>query len=488
MTGLRKLGLAVIGPLAAIGCKAPGVASPIFGRPNTPVPVAAAPLQTPAHPPSEAAVHNLELQVVAQGPFPVPQAGPTVRPVEFQETLPQITGDVLSREWLAAEVEARNPSLEAMIAAWQAAAQRFPQQVALDDPMLMGMIAPGSVGASTTETAYALQLNQKLPWRGKRQLRGEVADTAADAAFEDAEDARLAVRLVADLAFYEYFLATRLLDINRQNVQIMHQYRETAQSKYIAKLVSQQDVLQAEVELADLARRQLELDRMQRVAAARINTLLRRWPDAPLAAPPATLDAPQPVGEVNLLWQTALRQRPDLAALAWRVQSEEAALELAYKNYFPDFDLFGRYDTFWQPASTQGPLRAQVGVAMNLPVYREKLRAAICEAQFRLAQRRAEFEQRSLEIQYDVIAAAEQVEESRKTVELYAQQLIPIAAQNVEAVRANYTFAKATFIELAQARRQQAMLLERQLESIVTYHRRHAELDRAVGVTLRNAE
>ena len=42
------------------------------------------------------------------------------------------------------------------------------------------------------------------------------------------------------------------------------------------------DVLQAELELADLARRQLELARMQKVAIARINTLLRRWPDAPL--------------------------------------------------------------------------------------------------------------------------------------------------------------------------------------------------------------
>src|SRR5207248_4601141 len=132
---------------------------------------------------------------------------------------------------------------------------------------------------------------------------------------------------------------------------------------------------------------------------------------------------------------TALQQRPDLAALAWRVQSAETALELAYKNYRPDVDVFGRYDTFWQPASTQGPLRASVGLAMNLPVYREKLRAAVCEAQFRLNQRRAEFDQRSLEIQHEVLSAAAQAEESSKTVELYAQRLLPVAEQNVAAAR-----------------------------------------------------
>src|SRR5687768_14372580 len=65
----------------------------------------------------------------------------------FQEPLPQpethlATTEPLTREWLQAEVEAQNPSLEAMIAAWQAAAQLYPQRIALDDPMLMGMIAP----------------------------------------------------------------------------------------------------------------------------------------------------------------------------------------------------------------------------------------------------------------------------------------------------------------------------------------------------------
>src|SRR5687767_4863731 len=49
-----------------------------------------------------------------------------VATVAFQELLPHpeihsATAEPLTREWLQAEVEARNPSLEAMIAAWQAA-------------------------------------------------------------------------------------------------------------------------------------------------------------------------------------------------------------------------------------------------------------------------------------------------------------------------------------------------------------------------------
>jgi outer membrane protein TolC len=409
-------------------------------------------------------------------------------PAEQVGNSPQdVVGDVLSREWLQAEVEARNPSLEAMIAAWQAAAQLYPQRVALDDPMLMGMIAPESAGSSVTETAYAFQLNQKLPWCGKRRLRGAVADADADAAYQEAEDSRLQVRLAADMAFFEYFLAARLIEINRENTRIAQQFLDTAQARYRANQVTNQDVLQAELELADLARRQLELARMQQVAIARINTLLRRWPDAPLPAPPASLDPPIQPADPSILWQTALRQRPDLAALAWRVESEQAALALAYKNFYPDFDVFGRYDTFWQPSSTQGPLRAQVGVAVNVPVYREKLRAAVTESQFRVNQRRAEFEQKSLDVQYEVLSAAQQVEESRKTVELYSQRLLPTAEQNVAAARANYEVNKTTFIDLALTQRQLISMRERQIEAIIAYHRRTAELNRVTGGTVMHA-
>jgi outer membrane protein, heavy metal efflux system len=408
--------------------------------------------------------------------------------VGYQEPLPNpealpVTAEFLTREWLQAEVEARNPSLEAMIAAWQAAEQLYPQRVALDDPMLMGMIAPESAGSDVTETAYAFQLNQKLPWFGKRSLRGAVAAANADAAFHDSEDTRLQVRLAADLAFFEYFLVTQQLEINGANTRSMQESRDTAQSRYRTNLVTQQDILQAELELADLARRQLELARMRDVSIARINTLVRRWPESPLPPPPSELASPRRPADISLLWQTALQTRPDLAALAWRVQAEEAALELAYKNYHPDFDVFTRYDTFWQPSSTQGPLRAQLGVAVNLPVYREKLHAAVCEAQFRLNQRRAEFEQRTLDIQYQVVSAAREVEESYQTIELYRNRLVPAAEQNVAAVRSNYLVGKATFLDLAQAQRQLISISERRLEALVAYHRRLSDLDRLTGVS-----
>jgi outer membrane protein TolC len=387
----------------------------------------------------------------------------------------------LSLPQLLAEVEARNPSVQAMAYAWRAMAQRYPQAVSLDDPMFMTMVAPASFNSSTVQPAYILSGSQKLPWFGKRETRGQAARSEADAAFHDLRDTRLQVAQVTRIAFYDYYLVEREAELVGQNSRVMQEFRDSAQVKYENNQVTQQDVLQADVELADIERRQLEIERMRRVAIARINTLLRRTPGEPLPPPPRALALEAAPPPADALQQLAATGRPDLAALAARVRAEEAAVDLAIKQYYPDAEFFGRYDSFWQPASTQSDLRAQVGMNMNVPIYRKKLQAAVCEAQFRLSQRRAEYQQRLLDVQYDVQSAYEQVQESRQAAQLYTQKYLPLAEQNLAAARSNYDFGKINFLSLAQAQRQLIEVREKYQQTLTDSHRRLADLERAVG-------
>ncbi len=423
-----------------------------------------------AHPSDQLATTAVSFQEAVAVPEPIAES--SLNPASM--------ADELALDQFVVAVEARHPSLQAMMAAWQAAAQRYPQEVALDDPMFMAMTAPGSLNSAVTEGAYALELRQKLPWFGKRNARGATALEEAAAAGHDLDDARLKLVLVAQTAFFDYYLAYQQSKLNEQNIGLMRQFRETAQAKYRTNQVTQQDVLQSDLELAELDRRALELQRMLRVAKARINTLLLQFPDAPLP-PPAKPEVPLSEDDSALLQHMALTQRPDLASLAHQIEAEQARLTLAYKQFYPDVELFGRYDTFWQPASTQGDLRGQVGVSLNLPVYRQKLHAAVCEALFRVNQRRAEYDQRVADIRYEVHAAYEQVDESRKVVELYNSKLLPVAEQNVAAARSNYEVNKATFLDLAQAQRQLVTTREQHQEALITLHRRLAELSNVIG-------
>jgi len=207
-------------------------------------------------------------------------------------------------------------------------------------------------------------------------------------------------------------------------------------------------------------------------------------PFAPLPPPPAKLDAPNGELGTDDLISIAESRRPDLASLAAKVSAEEAAVTLACKNYSPDVDVFGRYDTFWQPADTQSDLRPQVGATVNVPIYKARLNAAVREATSRLNKQRAEYEQRLLDVNYEVANAAALVEESRRTVDIYSNKLIPAAQQNIAAAGANYDVGKVSFLELAAAQRQSIELRRKQEEALAAYHIRLAALTRAVGGSL----
>jgi cobalt-zinc-cadmium efflux system outer membrane protein len=423
------------------------------------------------------------------------ETAPLIAPVAYRQLmvqpLPAVEMDLanqqqeLDLESLLQAVSSRNQSLQAMIATWQAAAQRYPQAISLDDPMLALMMAPASFFSNQVQPGYVVGASQKIPWAGKRSLRGQMASFDAQAAHMDVHDLQLRLAETTRLAYYDYYLVRRQFELNIVNLQNVQEFRDTAKGKYEANLVSQQDVLQAEVELATLERRKLELQRMDMVATARINTLLHRMPDYPLPPPPQQLVAISDVPSIELLRQVAVERRPDLAAMAARIRSERAALNLAYKEFYPDFELMGRYDSFWQPDSQQS-LRPQIALNMDVPVRLDRRRAAAKEAMFRLAQRRAEYGQRVDDINQEVQSAYAQLVESLGVVNLYSTRTMPAATSNVEAARSGYVTGRVDFLRLVEAQRQLIVLREEQQQAIADYHRRKAELERVLGGPMPN--
>jgi cobalt-zinc-cadmium efflux system outer membrane protein len=386
------------------------------------------------------------------------------------------TQEQLQIEPLVAEVLARNPSLQAMVFAWRAAAARYPQAVSLEDPMFGFMIGPSALGHESGSDGYMVDASQKIPWHGKRYLRGQEALAEASAARADIGETRLRLVAATKIAFADYYLVQRLKELNRENSRIMQQFRDTARVKYETNLVPQEDVLLADVELAELQRKDLELQRMEYIAIARINTLLHRDPDVPLP-PPAPSDLPADVPPPEHLRQVALQRRPDLAAEAARIRGDQAALALARTEYYPDLEVVGRYDAFWENSD----LRPMVGMNLNVPVYHARRDAAVRQAVHRLNERRAEYDQRVDDINHEVQAAFEQLVENLKTLKLYETKILPAARQNVETARTTYTTATLDFLRLVESQRRYIALLEKQREAEAELLRWSAKLEQAIG-------
>ena len=386
-------------------------------------------------------------------------------------------GAHLELEWLVPAVIARNPDIQSAIAAWQAAAQRYPQEVALDDPMFSLMLGPGSWGNNDVESAYAFQASQKLPWAGKRRLRGDIARARANAAYFETGEQQLQVAELTRLAYYQYYLAYRQLAVLEDSTRLLTGFREIAQTRYEAATVEQQDILLADVELADLERRRLELTRMEQVSRARLNTLLLVTPDSPLPPPPSDLRRDVQLPAADELRAQALASRPELAAQSARIRAERYSIQLAQKEFLPDAEFFGRYDTFWQ----EDPLKPMVGMNVNVPVYKQKRWAAVREASARLSQQQATLDGRINEIMFEVEQAYRRVEESRQAVQVFEDRILPAAEQSVGSAKLSYTAGRLDFLRLIESQRQLLAIQDRYYEAVASYHERLAELDRAIG-------
>lgn len=386
----------------------------------------------------------------------------------------------LSVDVVVDQVLARNPSLAQMTAAWQAASARYPQVTSLDDPMFGATVAPASFGSNNVDAGYRVELSQKYPFPGKRSLRGQNALAEANAAENDVEDMRLQLVESARNAFYDSYLVERALAVNDESLRLLGEFRKSAEERFKANLVAQQDVLQADVEIGRQQERQLILQRMRKVAVARINTLMHLPPDVPLPPPPKELKLGEALPDALVLRSTAISRRPDLQALGNHIAAEQASLALAKKEFCPDFEVMAAYDTIMG----NGPARdlaAQVAVRVNLPVRTHRRWAAISEAEARIAQRRAEYDRVTDQINFDVQQAYEQVFESEQTVQLYQKTILPASQENVKAAQTAYTTAKIPFLSLIEAQRNLVMLRDRSYEAIADYYRRRATLERVIG-------
>jgi outer membrane protein TolC len=323
---------------------------------------------------------------------------------------------------------------------------------------------------------WMVQASQKIPWAGKRGLRGSVAAAEANVMRGDIGDTRLRLAEAARTAFFDYYMAWRQAEVNTATRKLVTELRAIAVNKYQVNQVTQQDVLQADVELADLETRSAELTRDQQVAQARINTLLHRVADYPLPPPPKEVPMPDGLPAAEDLQQAAVRLRPDLYAQVSRIQAEQSNLALACREYYPDLNLAARYDGFMPQ-----DMRPQVGMDINIPIRYSRRSAAVREASDRIAQRRAEYQNLLDQVRFEVQSSFTRAIQAAEVVRLYRDKTLPSAQRSLQSAQANYTAGTLDFLRLLDTERQLNNQRERYYAAIAEYHRRLAELERAVG-------
>ncbi|MGD8316726.1 MAG: TolC family protein [Myxococcales bacterium] len=385
----------------------------------------------------------------------------------------------LRRKALVRAVLERNPNLEAARQAWRAALAEYPQARSLQDTRASYTLAPLSIGSSQVRFGQVVKLEQRFPTPGEFRFAGEVALAQADAKQADYQSVRLTLALMASSLFDEYYRATRLLELNDEHRQLIEDIRASAMVQYEAGRVSQQDPLQAEVELAHIVHERVMLESQRDVIIAEINGLLHQRPDVPLPAPPPRMKPPDlDVAGTESLQREAIEGRPELHAAQSQLQAADSAVDLAKRNYAPAIGLMGEYNSMWAQTQHQW----MTGVSLNLPLQIRARKGAVEQARARAERAEAEVSATRDDVRVEVDQARKRLLEAQHVVHLYQRRLIPAARAQIDAAEFGYETGRNSFQALIDAERSLRTLEIQYEDALASLGKRAAELDRARGV------
>jgi len=377
---------------------------------------------------------------------------------------------LLRADELVAQVLEQNRGLAALEAAVREAALRQSRAGVLDDPELSWDTAPRTYGSRIAE-GQNVRISQRIPWPGtlaQRQLRAGHERTAR---LHQLEAARLQVEALTRSAWAEWYFAHEALLINADNQAALEDLRATVATRYAAGDARQQDLLRIEQELSHLEHQRIGYQRQQRSIQAQINALLHQPAQAALPPPardPVEATLPALPGSLEQWLQT----HPQLQRLQSQLAMQEAEVELARLDAYPDLSVRAGYNSLWRDAD----LRGTVGISFTIPLDQRKRRAAVDEAEAGRIRSRMLLDEQRMRLQQQLVSAHAAVEESLHALRLYQDRLLPLAREIRTASLADYRSGSGAFINVIDAEQERLRTELALLRARADYLRHLAEL------------
>ena len=377
-----------------------------------------------------------------------------------------------------------DPSVRRARASAEAAGHRVGEVTQLDNPVLS--LVPGTGAMTQTaagEVDGSLGLSQRFPFPGKLRARGQGASQAAVESAALYRGVALATASSVRRAYYDLYFADRALELTRSSRKLLGGFRDIARRKYETGEVPQQDLLRAQVELANLDAELLELERARGTARAKLNRLMGREVTAGLP-PTVAVEATARRLDRSGLFEEALRSSPAIAAARARVGGAEASLLEAKLAYAPDFTLSYTYTSVSDSGLSQvanGEDVERFAVALDLPLWLDRLHAGRRRARAELESSRealaAVRETTALAVEESLLAA----ESEQGRVELLRSVVLPQASQTLEATVSAYRAGQVDFLTMIENWRRLLDLEIAMQKSLTSLAAAIADLDEAVG-------
>lgn len=212
------------------------------------------------------------------------------------------------------------------------------------------------------------------------------------------------------LAYFDLLEAEKIISVTEKEVEALEAHRKWTQSLFDAGVITRNDLLQAEVKIADARQRLMSVNMLRKIQASRLNSILLR----PLKTEISLQEIEEPRSEsvqtftVETAWELAEKQRAELKIADETLRSLGLEKSAKESEFFPKLFIRGGYD-FTENRYQVYEGNWSVSLALNINLYSGGLNRAEI--------RRFEFQSQKLAEQ-----RAKLLDDIRLEVELYLLQ------------------------------------------------------------------
>ena len=362
-------------------------------------------------------------------------------------------GHDLQLQELLAEAALNNPEILGARNEREAAQHRVSPAGALDDPMLEAGVVNAPLASQTFRredmTMKMLGLSQRFPFPGKRGLRQDVAAKDAESVSHAYQETVNRVARDVKAAYFELAFIVESARLVQKNRQVLEQFLQISESRYTVGQGSQADVLKAQTQLTAMVDELIKLARERQSIEAELALALGRESEVDMPEPMPLQLTETPL-EFKSLRETALTERPQLLGLKSLIDRSEKAVDLARKDYYPDFDVklsYGQREDMLD--GTRRDDMVSLTIAINLPVWRASKRdPGVAEAIAMRNQATDMYQAQLNEVSSQLRQQVATAEQSLRSARLYESGILPQARLAVESSLAAYRVNRVDFLTL----------------------------------------
>jgi cobalt-zinc-cadmium efflux system outer membrane protein len=350
---------------------------------------------------------------------------------------------------LTAEATGSNPAILAAQKKYEAARQRPTQESSLPDPMIslgyasVGNPLPGAGLGSQPQANAGVMVSQEVPFPGKLKLKGDMASMEAQAGFQQYQAVQLDVVSRLKQAYYRLQYSYATLDLLAHDRELFAALLQLAMDRYAGGLATQSDVFKAQTQISILETRVVRMEQERRSREAEINALLNRAAGTSVGRP-EDLKAKESTVALEELLASARRNSPQLVGRQKMIERSDLAVNLAKKEYDPDFTLNAGYYSMGS-MGTMYELRADVKVPLY---FWRKQSAGVAEQAMGLSAARHDYEAADQSLRFQIQDAFQSAQASAKLMKIYSETVAPQASLALESSVLAYGEERVDFLSV----------------------------------------